>query len=184
MKDGEKNENTKKRSKKWIIAVVLIVIAAIAVAFYQGIFSLPTGLATAGGEKITENQNPNPSASSTPQQPTTIVTGKEMISTVTKENLPYYESADLEPGGYAIQVITDKPVWVNVYSESHFNDWKNKGNYGTAITGTGSRRAEYQTTGFSDRFYISSDGKGKYYVVIEGSGEVSINLKLVQTFKY
>jgi len=179
----KEEEKTKKSNKKWILAIVLIAVIAVVLVFYFEIFSLPTGFVTASKETVIGNQNTSATTPAT-QQPITTVTGKEIISTAAKENLPYYESADLEPGGYAIQVATDKPVWINVYDESHFNDWKNNGYYGTAITGTGSRREQYQTTAFSDRFYVSSDGKGKYYIVIEGSGEVSINLKLVQTFKY
>jgi hypothetical protein len=170
-------EEKKKSSKgKWIIAIVIIaVIAAVALAFYNGIFSMPTGLVA--GTQTTVN----PPAPSTPQQPTFTTTGTEIIAKEVNESLPYYESADLEPGKYSLQVITDKPVWIIVYDETHFNEWKNRGNGGSALLSTGSTKETEKVTSFSDSFYIGANGK--YYVVLEGSGEASIKFKITQIFK-
>lgn len=170
----KENEKSKKSNKKWLIAIILIAVIVIALILYSGIFSIPTGLIT--GTETDTNPTTN-------EQPKMTVTGTDIIAKETTGNLPYYESVDLVPGGYAIQIITNKPVWVMIYDESHFNQWKN-GYYGTTIIGTGSGREEYKTTNFLDRFYISKGGEGKYYIVLDGKGESSINLKLVQMFKY
>lgn len=175
-------EKEKKKSNgKLIIAIVLIVATIIIAGLYLGIFSLPTGLvvgAQTDGNPTTTNNQPTPAA------PAYTATGTTMLENEVTKTLPYYESVELEPGKYGIEVATDKPVWVMVYSQTHFDEWESSGIHGTAMTSTGYGKEEYKTKDFSDVFSVGYDGKGKYYIVIEGNDETSIKIKLVQVLKY
>jgi hypothetical protein len=167
MKDGEKNENTKKKSKKWIIAVVLIVIAAIALAFYKGIFSLPTGLAV-GAQTSTGNQ-------ATPQN---TQTGTVSSNEVTR-NLPYYESMDLQTGRYYLEFSSDTPVWVFVLNEKNFNSWENTGAISFVAAGTGNKD-ENKVKSFVETFIAAQDEGSKYYILVEGAEKASISYKITR----
>ena len=170
---------SKKSSKKWIIAIVLIIIAAIAVAFYQGIFSIPTGLAV-GTETATTNP---PATPATPTQPTFTVTGTEIITKEVAENLPYYESVNVEPGMYVIEFTSDVPVWMFVYNEMRFNQWK-EGKHTFTLTGTACCKDEYKIKSFTGSFKLTESEGNKAFIVVEGAEEASIKFKITQTLKF
>lgn len=185
MKDEEKN--AKKSSKKLIIVIaVIIVIAAIAFGFYSGIFSLPTGLVVGGtsaaGNQKSTNENPASQPSSV-QQPIFTTTGTEVMTKDVTENLPYYESLDLESGRYSLQVATDKPVWIRLYDQLHFDEWKNDGNHGKVVIGT-NLDEKSKTDNFNKNFDISPGNGGKHYLLIFGNNEkISIKFIIKQIFK-
>jgi hypothetical protein len=167
------SEQTKKKNnKKMIIAIVLVVIVAIALAFYSGIFSLPTGLAAV------TSQN-------TPAQPaaTFTTTGNEIIAKELTQNLPYYVDASLEAGRYAVQVTTDNPVWIRVYDQARFDDWQNAGKQGSAKAGTNLGAGD-KVTNFIRNFDVNQGEEGKYYLLILGSEKTSIQLKITQILKF
>jgi hypothetical protein len=170
-------EEKKKSSKgKWIIAIVLIAATIIIAGLYLGIFSMPTGLA-AGAQTI-ESTNPPPV-----QQPIFTTTGTEVIAKEVTAHLPYNESIDMEPGRYALQVITDKPVWIRLYDQIHFDEWKNDGTHGRTVIGTNLNEND-KTDNFNMNFNIGSGQGGKYYLLIFGNTEMtSIKFKITQIFK-
>lgn len=177
MKDEEKN--AKKSSKKLIIVIaVIIVIAAIAFGFYKGIFSIPTGLMTAA---VNGNQETTKTETQAPSQP--IVTGTTIIEKTVNENLPYYEPIDLVAGRYTIYITTDKPVWIKLYDQVHFDDWKNTGTHGQVLAGTNCCSETDKTQNLEKGFQVSIGYGGKYYLLILGSEKTSIYFKIIQTLK-
>jgi len=179
----KEEEKTKKFNKKWLIAVVLIVVIAIALVIYSGILPTPTGLAA-----VTETNTNNPSVP--PEQPKFTVTGNELLAKEVKEVLPYYEPVDLESGRYTIEVFIDKPIWIMLYDENNFNIWKNGGDAALRV-GTGCCMQNRKTDSFSDKFDINEGEEGKYYLVIEdkeyiiGNKEkTTIKFKITQILKF
>jgi hypothetical protein len=167
----------KPKSKKWLIAIILVVIIVIALWLYFNIFSIPTGL-VAGIETIKTEETPTAAA-----PPNFTVTGDEVIAKEILEILPYYESVDLEPGRYTIQVITDKPVWIRLYDQIHFNEWERDGKHGKTKAGTNFNE-EDAIEDFSSTFDINIGEEGKYYLLILGNGETSIKFKIIQDLKF
>ncbi len=163
-------EKKAKSSKKWILAIVLIVIIIAAAAIYFNAFSVPTGLAAGTTETTTTGE-------------TFTLTGDEILGREITEILPYYESIDLEPGRYTLQVEVDKPVWIMLYTESGFEKWEN-GRYGHMKAGTGCCGTTTKTNNHQEKFDINSNEGGKYYIIIEGMEETSIKLKITQISKF
>jgi len=176
-------EKEKKKSKgKLIIAIVLIAATVIIAGFYLGIFSLPTGLAAAQ-----TSTTGNPTAPSTPQpQPTYTVTGTLITEKNVTETLPYYEPLDLESGRYMIYVTADKPVWIRLYDEVHFNEWKNAGTHGQLVAGTNCCLEKDKTQNLEQRFDVSIGYGGKHYLLfLDGSENLtSISFKITQILKF
>lgn len=170
----EKEKKT--RSRKWFAAIILIIIVIVAAGLYFNVFSVPTGL-VAGTEK-TEAQETRERVVSE-----FTVTGNEVIARDITETLPYYESLELEPGRYTIQVVTDKPVWIMVYDQLRFDSWQ-EGKYMKMETGTGCCRSETKTDNFDRRFDISENDGGTYYIIIEGGEETAIKFKITQNLKF
>lgn len=180
MKDEEKS------GKKWLITLIIaIVIIAIVVALYQGIFSLPTGLAAGNVKTTTETQQPN---TNQPQQPTFTETGTEIISKELTESLPYYELiGNLEPGKYSLEFASDIPVWVKVYDKIHFDEIQQSGNYYYTGTLTGGTPLPYEnstkTTSLSTVFFVSDGKGGNYYILVLGNEKASIKFRVTQIYK-
>jgi len=168
-------KETKSSRTKWIAAILIIIVVMVAAGFYFKVFSLPTGLITAGNQ-ATETTTGNQPAPFT-------VTGDEIIAKDTTESLPYYESVDLEAGRYGIQVVTDRPVWIMLYNQANFDDWKN-GSYGSLRIGTGCCNENMKTDRFSGNFDINEGEKGVYYIVIQGTEKTSIKFKITQILKF
>jgi hypothetical protein len=181
MKEGEKS---KKSSKKWVIAIVLvIIIAAIALIFYQGIFTLPTGLVT-GTENTGANENtPTPASAPTPVSgPTITPTGNEIISkSLVNVSLPYYEAIDLEPGKYGIEISSDDPIWIRLYSKLDFDEWQKTGTHRSALVGTGLGEND-KTKSLIVTFLIYSYSPRKYYLLFLGD-KTTIKFKITQILK-
>lgn len=163
-------EKEKAKSKKWIIAVILIIIVAIAIAIYFNVFSIPTGL-------IAGTTTNEATKTEVPSTPTVTVTGTEILNKEFTETLTYYESVELEPGRYVIQITTDKKVTIMIYDELHFEEWQ-QGKFPNLITGSGT-----STDNFISRFDVKSGQGGNYYIVLVGTGDASIKLKLIQEIK-
>ena len=168
----EKEKKTK--SKKWIAAIILIIILIIAAGLYFNVFSIPTGLIA--GTTTTEETRERLVSEFT-------VTGNEVMAREITENLPYYESVELEPGRYSLELASDKPVWIMVYDEPSFNKWKN-GVYVFIKTGTGCCSEKTKTDSFSGNFDINKNEEGKYYIVIDGPEETLIKFKVTQNLKF
>jgi len=166
-------EKGKTKSKKWIIAIVLIAIIVIALGLYFNVFSIPTGLIA--GEITTEE------TSEETTQPSFTITGSEVIAKETTETLPYYESVNLEDGRYAIEFVSDEPVLVFVFEETRFNEWKNEGGKYTVVAGTGRVN---KVTSYADTFDVNKGQGGLYYIVVEGAEEASIKFKITQILKF
>jgi len=111
------------------------------------------------------------------------VTGNEVIAKETTETLPYYESVDLEPGRYTLEMVSDEPVWIMVYDEPTFNKWE-ECVYGFIKTGTGCCSEKRKTDSFSGNFDINKNEGGKYYIVIDGPTETLIKFKITQNLKF
>ena len=176
MKEGQKN---KKSSKKWLIAIVLVVIiAAIAFVFYQGIiFTLPTGLATG------TNTEAAGGAAAPANGPTITSTGNEIISkSVVDASLPYYEAIDLEPGKYRLEVNTDDPVWIKLYPKLHFDEWQKTGAPGAALTGTNFEEKD-KVKNYDSTFAVYIGQGGKFYLLILGDKSTTIKYKITQILK-
>lgn len=182
----EEVKSGKKNSKKLIIAIVIIlVIAAIAFGFYKGIFSIPTGLMTASAATVTNgNQEATKNETPVPAQPAPTVTGTTIIEKNVSETLPYYEPIDLVDGRYVIYITTDKPVWIKLYDELHFNEWKNTGTQGVVEAGTNCCDEKDKTQNLQQGFQVSRGYGGTYYLLILGSEKTSINFKIIQTLKF
>jgi len=170
-------EKVKKSNKKWIIAIVLIIIIVIAAGLYFNVFSIPTGL-IAGTETTGESTE-----TETIEPPEFTVTGEEIIAKELTEALPYYESVDLESGRYVIDFISDEPVWMFVYNEVRFNQWK-QGKYTFILAGTACCKDEYKTKSHTETFDVPRGEGGKVYIVVEGAEEASIKFKVTQTLKF
>lgn len=171
-------EEKKKSNGKLIIAIVLIIATVIIAGLYLGIFSMPTGLAVG----TQTNANENSTAPSTPQQPTFTTTGTEVIAKNVTETLPYNEPIDLESGEYSIQVLTDNPVLIRLYSQLNFKDWESSGIHGSVVTGTNLDEKD-KTTIFDATFFIPNGEGGKYYLLILGNEKTSIKFKITQILK-
>jgi hypothetical protein len=188
----KESENTRKSNRKWLIAVVLVVIiGALALAFYQGIFTLPTGLMTGtvaatGSQETVEN--PTTPATEPPQF---TVTGNEIIAKEVTENLPYYESVDLEAGRYTIDFRSDEAVWMFVYSETYFNMWK-EGKHTNIVAGTACYPSskypncdnQYKIKSHTQTFDVPRGEDGKYYIIVEGAEKALIKFKITQILKF
>jgi hypothetical protein len=166
----------KPKSKKWLIAIILVVIIVIALGLYFNIFSIPTGL-VAGTETMTGSPE-----TPTNEPPKFTVTGNEIIAKEVTENLPYYEPVDLESGKYSIQVITDKPVWIRLYDQLHFDEWEKDGKHGKVVIGT-NLNEEDKTDNFDTIFFVSQGNGGKHYLLILGNEKTSIKFKITQIQK-
>ena len=157
---------SKKSSKKLIIAIaVIVVIAAIVLAFYQGIFSLPTGLAAA---QTTGSQ----------VAPQTTQTGTISSNQETR-NLPYYESVDLQVGRYLLEFNSDTPVWVFILNEDVFNKWKSTGAMSFVVAGTGNKE-ENKVKSFTQTFIAPQDVGSTFYIVIQGAEKAAISYKITR----
>ncbi len=137
-------EKRKTKSKKWIVAIVLIAIIVIVLGLYLNAFSIPTGLIA--GETPTEETKK--------EAPEFTITGNEIISKETTETLPYYESVYLESGRYTFDFRADVPVWVFVYSEERFNQWM-EGEYTFTRTGTACCKEKYKVKSLTLQTLIS-----------------------------
>jgi len=168
-------EKEKKSKNKWIIAIVLIAIIVIAAGFYFNVFSVPTGLIAGTSETENEGTEKEP--------PEFTVTGEEIIAKELTEALPYYESVDLESGRYVIEFVSDESVWMFVYNEARFNQWK-QGKHTLILAGTACCKDEYKTKSHSETFDVPRGEGGKIYIVVEGAEEASIKFKITQTLKF
>ena len=176
MKDEEK---TKKSSKKWIIAIVLVVIiATIAFAFFQGF--IPTGLMTGTSENSAIGTTGNPT---TPENaPIITPTGNEVISkSLVDTSLPYYEALDLEPGKYSIEISSDDPIWIRLYVKSEFDKWQSTGSGGTALVGTRLDEND-KVKSLATTFAIYPSAPTKYYLLFLGD-KTTIKFKITQTLR-
>lgn len=178
MKEGQK---TKKSSKKWLIAIVLVVIiGAIALAFYNGIFTMPTGLMTrtTGGQETTGN----PTASA--NGPTVTPTGNDVINkNVVNASLPYYEAVNLEPGKYSIEVNTDDPIWIRLYNQLDFDNWQKIGALGNILAGTNPEEKD-KVKNIATTFAVYVGEGGKFYLIFLGDKSTTINFKITQILKF
>jgi len=175
MKEGQKS---KKSSKKWLIAIVLVVIiAVIAFVLYQGIFTLPTGLATG------TNTEAAGGATTPVSGPTITPTGNEIISkSLVNVSLPYYEAIDLEPGRYSIEVSSDDPIGIRLYSKLHFDEWQKTGDPGMILAGTRAGE-EYKVKSLAITFAIyPPPSPTKFYLLFLGN-KTTIKFKITQNLK-
>ncbi len=173
MKSLSEESKKKKFNLKLMIVLAVIVIAAIAIVAYSGIFSLPTtGLAT------TANVN-----TQTQEPPKFTTTGNEVVAEEVTQDLPYYVDADLEAGRYSVQVETDNPVWIRLYEKASFEAWQNTGSHGITKAGTNLGLND-KVTSFNRNFDVNIGEEGKYYLLILGSERASIKLKIEQILKF
>lgn len=177
MKEEEKG---KKSSKKWLIAIVLvIIIAAIALAFYKGV--IPKGFMTgnAAGNQETSGNPTTPSTGAAAM----VATGDEIIVKEVTENLPYYYQTYLEPGRYSLDVVTDEPVWIRVYHQINFDEWKNKGIHGAVLAGTNLNEND-KVESYNGEIIINRGEADKIYLLFLGDKTTTIKFKITQNIKY
>jgi hypothetical protein len=169
-KEHKESKQKHLKMNKWFIVLAVIAILAI-VLFYFGFSSLT----------IPALVNQNQPATGELAKFTT--TGTEMIAKDTTQNLPYYESATLEPGRYSVQVTSSIPVWIRVYDQANFNSWQASGSNGSTKAGTNLGESD-KVTQFTRTFDVNTGEEGKYYLMILGSGSASLQLKVTQILKF
>jgi len=175
MKDSEKSN---KKSKKWLIAIVLVVIiAAIVLAFYKGV--IPTGL-MAGNENIGATEGATAPASG----PTVTPTGNDVINkNIVNAALPYYEAVDLDPGRYSIEISSDDPIWIRLYNQLDFDNWQKTGAPGATVAGTNLEEKD-KVKNFATTFNIYVGEGGKFQLIFLGNKSTTINFKITQILKF
>jgi hypothetical protein len=158
----------------------VIIIAAIALAFYKGVIpkDLMAGTNTIGNQETSGNPT-TPSTGAAAM----VATGDEIIVKEVTESLPYYYETYLEPGRYSLNVVTDKPVWIRVYHQVNFDEWKNTGVHGAVLAGTNLNEND-KIENYNGEFIINRGEADKIYLLILGSETTTIKFKITQNIKY
>jgi hypothetical protein len=169
---NHKEQHVEHKSKNFrnllIAASVIIVLFVVSIAS-MSMFSAP-GLKPITGQNTVQSQ-----------QFTT--SGDEMVAKQVTENLPYYESVQLVPGRYRLEVTTGSKVsMIDVFTDAQFQMW-NSGNWPTPKLSSGYSTAS-SVDSFTGGFDVNTGEGGTYYIVIEGNGQTSINMRLVQVLKF
>jgi hypothetical protein len=157
-----------KMNKLVILMVAVLILAAAAV--YFGYSYVP--VAAARNQAPTSNELTK-----------FTTTGTEMIASEATHSLPYFESATLEAGRYSVEVSSGIPVWIRVYDQTQFDSWQNTKSNGSTKAGTNLGESD-KVTQFSKNFDVNNGEEGKYYLLILGSGQSSLQLKITQISKF
>ena len=169
------SEKNKKPKNKLILPIVIIAVVLVAIALI-GMNVIPVTLPTTAGG----------TSAGTPNAPAAnefTTTGVVSASNTVTQTLPYYEGMDLEAGRYSIEVISDKPVWVMLYQDIHFEEWQD-GKYLTMKAGTGCCALDAKVESFSSNFDVSKNEAGEFYIVVEGDGQATVEFRITQIMKF